>query len=141
MSLQFVSLTRKFHFSKNKITSKWICYVIKQKNFLLGDINIVFCSDDFLLNMNINYLSHKTLTDIITFDYSNDEIISGDLFLSIDRIKQNAQKFKVSFENELNRVIIHGILHLCGYKDKTKIESKLMKMQENHSLRKLSKIK
>lgn len=139
MPLNFISVHKFFKFNKSKKIIKWISNSIINKDFIIGDINFIFCNDDYLLNLNVNYLSHKTLTDIITFDYSLDEIISGDLYISIDRIKYNSQKFFTSFEKELNRVMIHGILHLCGYKDKSQKDSKLMKFQENIHLKKLNK--
>jgi len=137
MSLNFVSLKKNFHFTEQKKIKKWLSSVIISKEKYISDINIIFCTDKYLLDLNINYLNHNTLTDIITFDYSFDEDVSGDLYISIDRIKYNAEKFGVSFNSELNRVMVHGILHLCGYHDKSKSESKLMKYQENKQLKKL----
>lgn len=139
MPISFISLKRNFKSFKENKLKKWISKTIISKNYTVGDINIIFCDDNYLLKLNINYLSHKTLTDIITFDYSNSKIISGDLYISIDRIKFNSKKFNSTFESELNRVIIHGILHLLGFKDKRQNESKLMKSQENKNLNKLRK--
>lgn len=105
------------------------------EGFKVGDLSYVFMSDDDLLKINIEYLNHDTYTDIITFDNSEHEsLIEGDIFISIDRIKENSEKFKVSFEDELIRVISHGVLHLCGYKDKTAVDSKEMKAKENEYL-------
>lgn len=120
---------------KNKThLKKWIIQTIKSKNRETGEINFIFCTDSYLLTMNQQYLNHNTYTDIITFDYSkntNDKPISGDIFISIERIKENAKQFSKTVENELHRVIIHGILHLLGYKDKTKLHKEEMTRQEN----------
>lgn len=96
-------------------------------------INIIFCSDTFLLEINNEYLKHDYFTDIITFEYSRDPL-SGDLFISIDRVRENSLSFSYSFDNELNRVIIHGILHLCGYGDKSEAEAKTMRSKEDFYL-------
>ncbi len=118
--------------------SAWISNVISDEGFKEGDINYVFCNDDYLHNINVEFLNHDTLTDIISFDYSVGKIIQGDIFISIERVKDNAADFKVSFQEELHRVIIHGILHYCGYKDKTDEDAKLMRQKENHYLKSLN---
>lgn len=110
--------------------------LIKNENFLPGDISVIFCSDDYLLKINEQYLSHDYYTDIVTFDYVENSVISGDLFISVDRVKDNATQVGVSFENELSRVIIHGVLHLAGYKDKTDAEKKAMREKEDFYLEK-----
>lgn len=117
----------------------WISSVIREENKATGNLNFIFCSDDYLLRINQEFLQHDFYTDIITFDYVEGQVVSGDIFISVERVKENAHAFKVSFQNELNRVIIHGVLHLLGYQDK-KIEYKdemtkkedyyLLKMQE-----------
>lgn len=109
-------------------------FSLKMTNYKVGDINIVFCNDTYLLEINQKYLNHNYFTDIITFDYSENGIISGDLFISVDTVKENSLKFKVSFDEEIKRVIIHGVLHLLGYKDKTKSEKLKMKDAENMAL-------
>jgi probable rRNA maturation factor len=120
---------------KEKIKLKrWIKTIIEKENHQLATINYIFCSDDELLEINIKHLNHNTLTDIITFDYTVDKTISSDIFISVDRVQENASKFKVTFENELHRVMIHGVLHLCGYKDKTKTDADLMRKKENWAL-------
>jgi len=128
---------------KNKAKLKsWIVATIEKKKQKAGDISFVFCSDAFLLEMNKEYLNHDTYTDIITFDYSKDDTqlpISGDIFISIDRVKENANKFSKTFEDELHRVIIHGVLHLLGYKDKTKVAKGEMTKQEDLCLKALKK--
>lgn len=113
----------------------WIKTVTEREKHRLGDINYIFCSDDELLEINIQHLNHNTYTDIITFDYTEGDKISSDIFISIDRVEENAKKFKVSFEEELHRVMIHGILHLCGYKDKSKTDAELMRKKENAALK------
>ena len=99
-----------------------------------GDISVVFCSDNYLLEMNKEYLEHDYFTDIITFDYVEENVISGDLFISYDRVVENAQNLNIEVIKELYRVVFHGILHLCGYKDKTNEEQKLMTEKENYYL-------
>ena len=105
--------------------------LIGSENFESGEITIVFCTDDYLLEINKTYLNHDFYTDIITFDYSENDLVSGDLFISVDRVNDNAGSFSVSFDNELKRVIYHGVLHLCGYKDKTEKDAKEMREKEN----------
>ncbi len=113
----------------------WLKRIIETEGFKTGDINYIFCSDDYLLKINIEYLDHDFLTDIITFDNSEEEErIEGDIFISIDRVKDNATAFQASFEHELKRVLAHGVLHLCGYMDKTDEEEKLMRTKENQYL-------
>ncbi len=114
--------------------SNWISNVIKSEKHEEGEINYIFCSDDQLLKKNIKYLNHNTLTDIISFDYTIGNLISGDVFISIDRVSENAEIFQVSFLDELHRVLVHGILHYCGYKDKSKQEKELMRSKENSYL-------
>ncbi|PQL93077.1 rRNA maturation RNase YbeY [Apibacter adventoris] len=113
---------------------KWIHNTIINENTKLGNINYIFCSDEQLLKINIEYLNHDFYTDIITFDYRENDIISGDIFISIDRIKENSNINKSNFEEELNRVLVHGILHIIGYKDKSIEDSKLMREKENYYL-------
>lgn len=112
----------------------WYTKVSLQEDKDLGDVTIIFCSDDYLLEVNREHLDHDYYTDIITFDYSDFPIVSGDLFISVDRVKENATDFNVSFEHELHRVIIHGFLHLCGYFDKTNEDELLMRSKENQAL-------
>lgn len=112
----------------------WISKVLEKEGKQLGDIAIVFCSDDYLLSMNKQYLNHDYYTDIITFDYSEQQFVAGDLFISSDRVKENAAGLDLSFNDELNRVVIHGVLHLCGYKDKTKEDELLMRAKEDFAL-------
>ncbi len=130
----FFEDTNEFSFNKN-IFGK-IEILISNENKIAGELSFIFCSDNFLLGMNKTYLKHDFYTDVITFDYCENDIISGDIFISIDRIKENAKTFKTTFENELYRVMIHGILHLVGYNDKTDKEQKQMREKENFYLNK-----
>ena len=117
--------------------SSWVLKVISLEGFKVEEVNYVFCNDAYLHKLNVQFLNHNTLTDIISFDYSIGKIIQGDIFISTERVKENAKDFNVSFEEELHRVIIHGVLHCCGYKDKTEEEIKLMRNKENHYLNQL----
>jgi|TARA_B110000908_G_scaffold163582_1_gene210328 probable rRNA maturation factor len=114
--------------------SKWISDTVLNEEFKEGEINFIFCSDSSLLEKNVKFLKHNTLTDIISFDYTMGSLISGDIFISIDRVRENAQTFEVSFTNELHRVIIHGILHYCGFKDKTPQQKLEMRSKEDFYL-------
>jgi probable rRNA maturation factor len=120
---------------KNKSSVKKIIqYLISNEKKSAGEICYIFCSDEYLLKLNQKHLNHDTYTDIITFDYSINNLLSGDIFISIDRIAENAKKFSQSKEKELLRVILHGVLHLAGYKDKKNIEKKRMREKENYYL-------
>ncbi|WP_136482714.1 rRNA maturation RNase YbeY [Cognatitamlana onchidii] len=118
--------------------SKWIVETITSEGCKLEEINYVFCDDEYLHKLNVEYLNHDTLTDIISFDYSVGKLLQGDIFISVERVKENAKEYGVSFDEEINRVIIHGILHYCGYKDKSEGEAKLMRNKENFYLGQLS---
>jgi len=113
----------------------WLTEVIESEDKEEGEINYIFCDDDYLYEINIQYLEHQTLTDIISFDYTLGNLISGDIFISIERVKDNAQDFGVSFDEELKRVMAHGILHYCGYKDKSEADEKLMRQKENEKIK------
>lgn len=121
---------------KDKIRiRKWIRKSIESEDFKLGELNFIFCTDSYLLRVNQEYLKHDTYTDIITFDNSEDsEVISGDIFISVDRVTENAEKLQVTFNDELHRVMIHGVLHLMGYPDKKKEEKMLMTTKEDFYL-------
>lgn len=112
----------------------WLCNVCESENKELDEVSIIFCSDDYLLTMNNEYLQHDYYTDIITFDYCIDNQVVGDLFISVDRVTDNAKLNQVSFDNELLRVMVHGILHLIGFKDKSDEDSKLMRLKEDEYL-------
>ncbi len=114
--------------------SQWVAAVIQSENKTLQHITYIFCDDAYLLDLNEQYLNHDTLTDIITFHYSKLPQIEGDIFISIERVHENAQTYQVTFDQELYRVIIHGVLHLCGYSDKTPTDKALMTEKENKAL-------
>lgn len=115
--------------------STWISDVIVSENKKEGDINYIFCNDDFLLNINQQYLNHDTLTDIISFDYSVGNELHGDIFISTERVSENALDFGVSFSDELLRVLSHGVLHYCGYKDKSEADELLMRNKEDEKIK------
>lgn len=123
-----------FKLPNETVISKWISAVIKAENFKEDAINYIFCDDDYLHKLNVDFLNHDTLTDVISFDYSVGKILQGDIFISTERVVDNAKDFKVSFQEELHRVLVHGILHYCGYKDKTEADAKLMRDKENFYL-------
>ena len=113
----------------------WYSNVCEVEVKELGEVSIIFCSDEHLLEMNKEYLEHDYYTDIITFDYTQDALVSGDLFISMDRVKDNADEFDVPFQDELHRVCVHGLLHLCGYRDKSESDEELMRSKENEMLK------
>ena len=124
-----------FTLEDQEVYSAWVRNVILSEERKVGEISYIFCDDDYLLKLNKEYLNHDTLTDIISFDYSVGKIVQGDIFISTERVKENSVLFNVSFPEELRRVIIHGILHLCGYKDKTSRESDLMRKKEEEKMK------
>lgn len=132
--IDFFSESIDFSLSQEENIQNWIIDVATNESKGVGDISYVFCDDDYLLEINQEYLDHDYYTDIITFDYSEGNFISGDIFISIDRVRENAKSFQVSFIDELHRVIIHGILHLCGYKDKSEKDAQTMRNMEDNSL-------
>lgn len=112
----------------------WFTKVCGQERKELGDLNVIFCSDEYLLELNRTHLKHDYYTDIITFDYCDADVVSGDLFISVDRVKENATSLSISFMDELHRVCVHGLLHLCGYGDKSDEEEILMRAKEDEML-------
>lgn len=124
-----------FILEQEPVYASWIETIILSENKTVGEISYVFCDDAYLHNINMQYLNHDTLTDIISFDYTEGDVISGDIFVSIERVKDNAIDFKVSFEEELKRVLAHGVLHYCGYKDKTNTDATLMRTKENEKIK------
>lgn len=116
--------------------SDWLTRVCKGgEGAVLGNLNFVFCGDEFLLDINQRYLNHDTYTDIITFDYTQGRVIGGDVFISVDRVQENALKYEVDFYIELQRVMVHGLLHLLGFKDKSENDSKVMRLKEDEKIR------
>lgn len=109
-------------------------FCIDHESKELGEVCYIFCDDAYLLEKNLKYLKHNTLTDIISFDYTLDDYISGDIFISVERVHENASDLAISFKDELHRVMIHGILHYCGYKDKTEDDKKVMRAKEDYYL-------
>ena len=123
-----------FTLSKQDARSRWIVNSIINESKRVGELSFIFCTDEYLLEKNIQFLDHDTYTDIITFDYCEGDIISGDIFVSIERVIENANAFGVDFEDELDRVLIHGVLHLAGYQDKSKEEANTMREKEDFYL-------
>jgi len=123
-----------FRFSNKAGITRWIESIIKKERKKPGTLNFIFCSDPFLLDINKQYLKHNYFTDIITFNFNEGKVVNGEVYISIDRVKENAQTLDVIFREELNRVIIHGILHLLGYSDKTDAQKKIMRKKEDTCL-------
>ena len=134
MAIRFFTENLAVSVLKRKETAAWIKNVIVKESKLLGDINYIFCSDEYLLEINQRYLQHDYYTDIISFDYSIDNIISGDLYISWERIKDNASSLGLVLRDEFHRVCVHGVLHLCGYKDKLPNDEILMRSKEDFYL-------
>ncbi len=126
--------TNNFNLDNPINITAWIEKVISNENRVLGEVNYIFCNDKYLHKINVDFLNHDTYTDIISFDYTSGGVINGDIYISTERVKENAASFDVSFKDELDRVIIHGILHYCGYKDKSSKEAILMRKMEDKYL-------
>jgi len=124
----------KFQLDDSQNISDWVRFTLDSEEKELGELNYIFCDDDYLLDLNIKTLNHSTLTDIISFDYSLGVVVSGDIYISYERVKENSDNLKVSFRDELHRVMIHGVLHYCGYKDKLDGEKFLMREKEDYYL-------
>ena len=137
--ISFQNLTRIKKINTTE-TERLIKKIILSETKEVGDIVCLFCDDNYLLNINIKYLNHDYFTDVITFDYCEKDIISGDILISLERVVENAKKYNVSFLTEFYRVVIHGLLHLLGYNDKTKSEKELMRKKENYYLLKYKEI-
>lgn len=138
MAITFNSEDTKFNITGHKReVASWMRAAASEEGFRAGEINVVFCSDPYLLGINRHYLQHDYYTDIITFDYCEDGVLSGDLFISVDTVRSNAGEYGVVFHVELLRVIIHGVMHLAGYKDKTDVDAAKMRERENHYLSQL----
>lgn len=123
-----------FQLSNQEDITHWISNIIEAEKHELGDITFVFCDDNYLHKLNVDFLNHDTLTDIISFDNSLGKQVHGEIYISIDRVKENAEIFKVSFIDEIHRVIIHGIFHFCGFKDKSEDDALLMRSKEDEAL-------
>ena len=116
----------------------WINSVVIEEGMIIGELVYVLCNDEYLLKKNIQFLNHNTLTDVITFDYTKDKIISGDILISTERVVENAKIFNVNYSTELYRVMVHGLLHLLGYKDKIEKDANIMRVKENYYLNKFT---
>ena len=134
-SVSFQSEDVEFELAKPDILTEWIQSIIEREGCTLHQASYIFCSDEYLYNLNQEYLNHNTYTDIITFPYTEPPLIEGDVFISVDRVRDNALQFGVPFEQELHRVMIHGILHLCGYPDKSPEEKAHMREKEEEALK------
>lgn len=130
----------RFSFNRKRLTSRWLKEVARVEGKKVGDISVIFCSDNYLLEINKKHLNHNYYTDIITFDYCEGDTLSGDLFISVDSVRENAKYYDVSFDEELNRVIVHGVLHLIGYDDHSPEDVSQMRAKENTSLYLLSQL-
>ena len=136
--VSFLSDGISFDLDNPQIIDEWIQHAIMNEGKSIGDINYVFCSDEYLYKINLEHLKHNSYTDIITFDYCFENVISSDIFISIDRVKDNAHSYNTTFQNELSRVMIHGVLHLIGYDDKTDSQKEMMRSKEDFYLSLLS---
>ncbi len=135
MAINFFTEEIKFDLPNKLKRKAWLKKLAETEKFRIGELNYIFCSDEYLYQINVDYLNHHTYTDIITFDNSESEkVIEGDIFISIDRVRENASKLNQSESQELSRVISHGLLHLMGYKDKAKAESELMRSKEEFAI-------
>jgi rRNA maturation RNase YbeY len=134
MPIHFFQEEVSFKIPSSPKVKKWITAASKKEGFKVGELNYILCNDSYLHKLNVGFLNHDTLTDIITFDYTEDKVISGDIFISLERVEENSEKFKSMLKMELFRVMIHGALHLMGYKDKNQSQKKLMRKKENEYL-------
>lgn len=123
-----------FTLNNEEAVATWLSAVIVSENKTEGEINYIFCNDEYLHKINVEYLNHDTLTDIISFDYTMGNEISGDIFVSVERVLDNSKDYNTSFEEELRRVLVHGVLHYCGYKDKSETDEALMRSKEDEKL-------
>lgn len=141
MAINFFEEEVSFSLKEKRKRKTWLKNIAEAENHKISELNYIFCSDEYLLNINVEYLDHDTYTDIITFDNSEEEnIIEGDIFISIDRVKENSKTLNVEEEKELSRVISHGLFHLLGYKDKSKEEANLMRNKEEFAINLFEKI-
>lgn len=124
-----------FSLPNEAIYESWIEAILESEDKEVGEINYIFCNDDYLHKINVEYLNHDTLTDIISFDYTEGNLVQGDIFISIERVQDNANDFNVLFEEELKRVMAHGVLHYCGYKDKSDADADLMRKKEDEKIK------
>lgn len=123
-----------FELSNENFLNDWINTIVSSHGYTIGEINYIFCDDTYLHKLNLDFLQHDTLTDIISFDSTLGKLIGGDIFISVERVAENAKDYKVSFTNELHRVMIHGVLHYMGFKDKSIVDKKRMRKEEDNAL-------
>ena len=129
-----------FKFNRRRLTSQWLKFTAESEIKRIGQVNIIFCSDNYILDINQKYLQHDYFTDIITFDYCEGKTLSGDLFISVDTVRENSIFYGTEFDDELNRVIVHGLLHLIGYDDHSEEDQKTMRSKENYYLAQREKL-
>ena len=129
--ISFTEVETKYTLKSKLKVRNWVKSIIAAEGKTAGDVTYIFCTDQYLGSMNEKYLKHDTLTDIITFDYSEKEILSGDIFISVERVQENAVQYNVTLDAELGRVMAHGVLHLAGYKDKSAADKKTMRARED----------
>lgn len=135
MAINFFTEDIKFDLPQKQKRKTWLKQIAQSENFRVGELNYIFCSDEYLYQINVDYLNHHTYTDIITFDNSEEKkLIEGDIFISIDRVRENAQKHNQEESSELSRVISHGLFHLMGYRDKTKSDAEVMRSKEGFAI-------
>ena len=130
-----------FQLQREVAITEWLSQIISSEEYVLGELSFVFCNDEFLHRINLEFLNHDTLTDIISFDYSLGKEVHGEIYVSTERVADNAQDLNLEFEEELHRVLAHGVLHLCGYGDKTDDEVTIMRSKENEALKLLIDVK
>ncbi len=124
----------KFQLSNEQEVRGWLAFVLDEEDRELGEVSYIFCDDDYLYDINVKYLKHNTLTDIISFDYSLGKVVSGDIYISVERVEENARDREIEFADELHRIMVHGLLHYIGYKDKTEAQRKTMRKKEDYYL-------
>jgi len=124
----------KFNLDDEKQIADWVQFTLDSEEKELGELNYIFCDDNYLHDINVKTLKHNTLTDIISFDYTQGIVVSGDVYISYERVEENANELKLSFKDELHRVMIHGVLHYCGYKDKSEEDKMMMRAKEDYYL-------
>ena len=141
MAVTFHEKAPAFHLKYKKYLKKWVKQSIVWEHYIPGDINFVFETDEEVYRINVKYLNHDWYTDVISFDYNEENVINGDIIISIERVRENSEKLNLNYEDELRRVMIHGVLHLCGYDDKSTMERKNMRKLENKYLKVWEKIR
>lgn len=123
-----------FEISNESILENWVDTIISNSGCETGELNFIFCDDEYLHKLNVEFLNHDTFTDVISFDNTLGKLISGDIFISVERVRENAKEYNATFEDELHRVMIHGVFHFLGFKDKSSVDEKIMRIQENNAL-------